>query len=526
MLTEGDVLEMPPLPDTAFMLAQMDDDSSQPNRRRRGSSRDINLTEDFNASQYLQNSNLNRKYDDDLALDIDDLDLGLDLGLDVVETGLDDRTMEIGLDAPQVNLEDVVGDSELDVFGKDDDRGRSASILDQDAGLRILDDDGDIDMAGADITFGIGEDTDMPLAPSGPIDRARISESPLSDIDPAQQLELEQEHTRNMSVFDDSEQVVERRPKQRQKKLKLLKADEDTQFSSAQIKANAENHPNILKKPDFLPRDPMLYALMEMQRTGGFVSNIIGDERSAGWAPELRGMLSLDAVLSTNENKRKRDSGIADMDLEELNAKSPRLELDLGDDDTLAIGTGGAQDATIVADDGTIVMAADQTAGMELPQFDEDEGFQAPQSREGSVVGSPRDNTFDVTRPPLVHPEDQGPVSQGTRHAVHLLRDQFGAEAEDNAELRQRAVVFQDLLPEQRTSKADATKMFFEILVLATKDAIKVEQTGGELGGDIKLRAKRGLWGAWAEREAGGEATEENTENPLGALPQQIEVGA
>lgn len=66
-------------------------------------------------------------------------------------------------------------------------------------------------------------------------------------------------------------------------------------------------------------------------------------------------------------------------------------------------------------------------------------------------------------------------------------------------------MLFQDLCPEATTSRADATKMFFETLVLATKDAIKVEQNADILGGEIKMRAKRGLWGAWAEEKAGGE---------------------
>ena len=51
--------------------------------------------------------------------------------------------------------------------------------------------------------------------------------------------------------------------------------------------------------------------------------------------------------------------------------------------------------------------------------------------------------------------------------------------------------------------------MFFEVLVLATKDAVKVDQKEGDLGGPIRIRAKRGLWGAWAEKEAGGEIAEE-----------------
>jgi cohesin complex subunit SCC1 len=47
--------------------------------------------------------------------------------------------------------------------------------------------------------------------------------------------------------------------------------------------------------------------------------------------------------------------------------------------------------------------------------------------------------------------------------------------------------------------------MFFEVLVLATKDAVKVEQSGSHLGGPLRIRGKRGLWGTWAETEAGGE---------------------
>jgi cohesin complex subunit SCC1 len=89
---------------------------------------------------------------------------------------------------------------------------------------------------------------------------------------------------------------------------------------------------------------------------------------------------------------------------------------------------------------------------------------------------------------------------------VHLLRERFGAGAEESeSERHSNSIVFQDMLPETRTSRADATKMFFEVLVLATKDAIKVEQPGTELGGPLRIRAKRGLWGQWAETAASGE---------------------
>lgn len=496
VLTEGDNLEMPPLPDASFLLSQMDDDNSALNRKRRAGSRDINLNEDFGNSQYLQSSILdNRKnFNDDLALE-DDLDLDLDLGFDIPDI---ERTVEIGLDAPAIGIEDAIDGSELNVFAKDGAaRGRSFSVADDDDGFRVVDDDGDINM-GDEMTFGIGED--MPLAPAAPLVRARISESPLSDVDPTFLAQVEAEET---TIFDETEVAIERRPAQRARKLRTLEADEETTIPNQVIKEQQNDHSKILRPQSFLPRDPMLYALMEMQRTGGFVSSVMRDERSAGWAPELRGMLSLDAILSSRDNKRKRDSGVADMDVDENAAKSPRLDLDLGYEETLGV-VALPQDDTPAPADGTIMQLEDDE-GFRV-NVDDDEGFVAPVSREGT----PANDTFDVTHAPLLHPEEQGPVSLGTKHAVHLLRETFGSEAAESTDKRKKAsVVFQDLLPEARTSKADATKMFFELLVLATKDAVKVEQKDGEVGGPIRVRGKRGLWGSWAEREAGGEIAED-----------------
>ena len=66
-------------------------------------------------------------------------------------------------------------------------------------------------------------------------------------------------------------------------------------------------------------------------------------------------------------------------------------------------------------------------------------------------------------------------------------------------------MLLQDIITESTKTKADATKMFFETLVLATKDAIKVEQAGGKVGLPIRVRAKRGLWGDWAAETTQGE---------------------
>ncbi|KAL5320355.1 hypothetical protein ACEPPN_011156 [Leptodophora sp. 'Broadleaf-Isolate-01'] len=514
VLTEGDNLEMPPMPDASFLFTQLDDDLHQ--RKRRAGSRDINLQEDYTGSQFLQNS-IENQNDEDLALEpMDDLDLGLDFGLDLDDFNPKavDRSIEIGRDAPAARApeDDLLSELDIQVPAKDnfDAGGRDESLnLDFGGGdfgmddtVRMADDDGDIDM----LNMGDGPDGTLAAAPL--IRPARISESPLSDIDEAFAAEVEAEHQANITsaLFQPEDEIEDTtimlNPAQRVRKQKVLRPDDETMIPNHQIKEQQEQHDKILRPQSFLPRDPELLALIEMQKNGSFVSNIMGEGRSAGWAPELRGMLSLAAVRRTGELKRKRDSGIADMESgdEQGPQKSPRL--DLGDEDDLAAGLGSAgldRENTVLAADGTMIeMAGDD--GFMMPNDDE---------HEPSAGLSPGPN-FDETTAPLVHPADSGPVSLGTKHAVHLLRDKFGPEAANSPDKRKKAsVLFQDLLPEATTSRADATKMFFEVLVLATKDAVKVEQAEALLGGPIRVRGKRGLWGDWAEREAGGEIAEE-----------------
>ncbi|KAL3419207.1 Cohesin subunit rad21 [Phlyctema vagabunda] len=502
VLTEGDNLEMPPMPDASILFSQLEDENMS--RKRRAGSRDINLQEDFNTSQFLQGSVENRNYEEELALEpMDDLDLGL-----VFEIGDDflpskgDESIEIGRDAPAARAveEDLLSEMDVQLPSKEADLGgdNEPSITfnfgNDDDELRLQDDDGDVEM------FNIGEQTDMSaLPPATVLGRERISESPLSDVD--ETIIAEHQHALDASIYEqveESEQSIYRRPAQRAKKV--LKVDNETTLGIKVIKDQQKNHDNILQPLSFLPRDPELLALMELQKNGGFVSNIMGDGRSADWAPELRGLLSLDSVRRTGDLKRKRDSGVADMGSDQEGArKSPRLELGEQEDELPIIGDAGlGQEETIIPADNTV---------MEVPG--EEEFMQMQDDDRVSAAPSPG-AAFDETTAPLIHPADNGPISLGTKHAVHLLRDQFGAEAANSPNKRKQAsVLFQDLLPEATTTRADATKMFFEVLVLATKDAVKIEQQEGLLGGPIRVRGKRGLWGDWAEREAGGEIAEE-----------------
>ncbi|KAJ4290668.1 sister chromatid cohesion protein 1 [Collariella sp. IMI 366227] len=510
-ITPYDNLDLLPPPSSEFLTSQLEEVTATPISSRKAAvrpahHRDINLQEDFNNSQFLHDT---LGDDEEMALaNVEDLALELDFGMDIDErpSKLMDKSVEMGRDAPAARPVEDDMLSELEV-GPSKDRHREDSLgldLDFRDGVHIADEEGDIQMADDGLEFHIGDESAMPGAAVPDMSRARISESPLSDIDEDFAKEVEIEYSRHMNTDmyepgDDATAATIQAP-QRQKKKKMLQPDDQTMLSTAQIKEQQSKRDNILKPQTFLPHDPYIVGLMDLHKNGGFVNNILFEGRSEGWAPELKGLLSLSSIRP-NDLKRKRDSGVADIDSEDEQAatKSPRLELP-EDETVLGLDISIAGNQSIAAD-GTVleIPAHEDTAVF----HDEDED-ERPGSR-GGVPSSTMPN-FDDTTMPIVHPAESGPVSIGTKHAVHILRDLFGADAATNAEKRKTtAVVFQELLPEKQTTKADATKMFFECLVLATKDAIKVEQPEGSLGGPIRVRGKRGLWGDWAEREAGGE---------------------
>ena len=321
---------------------------------------------------------------------------------------------------------------------------------------------------------------------SEPVARQR-SESVLSEPRASVERDLERSfHARESDLFTIEDESFHA-PQRATKKRKVLHADVNTQLRNEQIRQQQEDRSKILKPATFLPRDPVLLALMDMQKNGSFVSNILGDGLSKGWAPELRGVLSLEVVRGSGDLKRKRDSAVAGVVSSE--AASPVLEFHDAPEEMPAVEPEQSQ-----PDESEPLMRLSIHDG----QQQQDHGID-----QDDAVGSPAEN-FDETTMPILHPADDGPVSLGTKHAVHLLRDRLGgADAQGSPTKRlQGSVLFTDLCPERTTTRADATKMFFETLVLATKDAVKIEQPDqGEatLGGALRVRAKRGLWGDWAE---------------------------
>jgi cohesin complex subunit SCC1 len=403
------------------------------------------------------------------ALLLQDDDLYLDQGDN------DDLTLEVGRRAatPLTNARDeptILQDDDIHLdFGNDMPGIGEMTELPTTIGA---DNDVPMDDLQLETTLDIG---DLP-APAQERNTRRET-SLLSEPRASQEPELEQSFRPNeTTVYDETDDMIV--AAQRVKRRKVIQMDSQLEISSATIKQQQLDHSRITKEPQFLPRDPLLLQLLQMQKNGGFVSSIFSDGRSMGWAPELRGVLSVDVIRSSGDLKRKRDSGVADL---------------FSDEDEAQDKDGQDEEQQQFED--------------ELPQFNDDSGAVLPLNEDTTIgdfgPGSPIDApNFDDTTMPLLHPADAGPVSTGTKHAVHLLRERFGPEGAESQSHRQKnSVLLQDLVPEKRASRREATRMFFEVLVLATKDAVKVEQESkkGAIGEPIRIRAKRGLYGAWAE---------------------------
>ncbi|KAE8157467.1 Rec8 like protein-domain-containing protein [Aspergillus tamarii] len=450
--------------------------SFEPEGKRPGTSMDF-------GSQLFPDSSLRRSVSQEPARLEDHTLVDLDLGEDDTPLG-HDFSMEVGRDAPAPRPveEDLFSDA-----GKFNDVDLPLDLGEDDAPLDKM----DLANEGPQDTLLQADDTAMELGDDGELafdaeERrfGRDSESVLSEMPDADMEKLQQEQDEDQDrdeVEGEAEDDVAVQHSQRAKRRKVMtvELDKETDYKSHIIKGLQADRSTILKPTSFLPRDPVLLTLMDMQKNGDFVTNVLGGGRGRGWAPELRDLLSFDAIKKAGELKRKRDSGIADMDIEA--ATAPALEF-------------GEEEAIVPIDEGVgLDSTLHQRSDIEFPGDDHDHGLHLSDD-EG--MNHPLEDLDDT-----IQPADSGPVSVGTKHAVHILRDCLGESAVE----QKKSVKFQDLLPERKATKADATKMFFEVLVLATKDAVQVEQRPDTVGGPLKIRGKRALWGSWAEESANGE---------------------
>ncbi|KAB8230588.1 sister chromatid cohesion protein 1 [Aspergillus alliaceus] len=456
----------------------------EPEGKRPGTSMDF-------GSQLFPDSSLRRSVSQEPARLEDHTLVDLDLGEDDTPLG-HDFSMEVGRDAPAPRPveEDLFSDA-----GKFNDVDLPLDLGEDDAPLDKM----DLGNEGPQDTFLQADYTAMDLGDDGELAfdaeerrSERDSNTPLSvmpdeDMDKLQQEQDEDQEQDEGEGEAGDDTGVQHLQRAKRRKVMVTEFDSEIDYKAHIIKGLQADRSAILKPTSFLPRDPILLTLMNMQKNGDFVTNVLGEGRGRGWAPELRDLLSFDAIKKAGELKRKRDSGIADMDIEA--ATAPALEL------------GEEEEAILPVDEGVgLDPALHQRSEIEFPGDEEDQDLHLSDD-EG--MNHPLEDLDEA-----IQPADSGPVSLGTKHAVHILRDRLGEFSPE----QKKSVKFQDILPERKASKADATKMFFEVLVLATKDAVQVEQRPDTVGGPLKIRGKRALWGSWAEESANGEVGNQSSQ--------------
>lgn len=453
----------------------------EPEGKHPGSSMDF-------GSQLLPDTGLRRSASQEPARLEDHTLVDLDLGEDETPLG-HDFSMEVGRDAPAPRPveEDLFSDGGKfnDVDNLQLDLGEDDAPLDK---MDLGDDALPHNLLQTDDAMDLGDDHDEPALNDDEIERESVltemANEELDHLEQSQAFQLDE----NVEVEED-DAVTAKHDQQQQpskrRKVVLMPLDKETDQKVKDVREQYLTREEIMKPSSWLPRDPVLLTLMNMQKNGDFVSNVLGAGRGRGWAPELRDLLSFDTIRKAGELKRKRDSGIADMDVDA--ATAPALEL--GEEEAIVpVDEGVGLDSTLL-----------QRSEIEFPGDEED---QALRLSDDEGMNQPLEGIDDTVV------ADSGPVSIGTKHAVHILRERLGESAAE----QKKSVKFQDLLPEKKASKADATKMFFEVLVLATKDAVQVEQRPETVGGPLKIRGKRALWGSWAEEGASGEAEQQPVE--------------
>ena len=243
MITDLDLLA--PMPDPSLLLSQpLDGELTFGNT----------TLPDWDASQFLSNSVEQPRHEEMELQDMDDLeiDLGEDLGPEV----------EIGRDAPSELPRDndfetdlKLGDDELDL---ELDLGEGITDLPAAGGTELN--------IGGDTIMG-GMDTELPLPlPEDDVPQLTREDSPLSELDADEETRLAQEVTDQDPTMVEPEQEEESIHQARAKRRKVITQDAETMISTAQLRDQQANREKILKQASFLPRDPLLMALLNMQR--------------------------------------------------------------------------------------------------------------------------------------------------------------------------------------------------------------------------------------------------------------------
>lgn len=407
---------------------------------------------------------------DDFA-DEEDLDLGLDFGLEEdrlatlpEEAGdVTEGQIEIGLEAPQVerSLGDELGMDESMGLDLDDDMGFPAS---PDANLELVAPESpatpthDADILGENVSVAI----DFDHADEAVTERSIVGDD---------------EHARAaQAAVDKAAMPPPRRTRTATKRRAQVDDITEIRTSNSQI---IENRKTIIKEHSALPADPKDFALFTLSHDANkFVNSLY---HPIQLHPEISRLVNPEFVSQMMKRKRSLTDISSPETAKAARTTSPEPELDdeenRFEDTQFDIDVGGEGFADTA---GTDIQQA------ESPRFEGDfDELDLPhvtlvQDEEGAEEEDVEEETGSVTAAAAA-----SGISRNTIKAVSLLRENLKHERD--------SAFFGTMLGTAPT-KSTKVKMFFEMLVLATKDAVKLEQQVPF--GDITVAAKNGLFGS------------------------------
>ncbi|PWN87510.1 hypothetical protein FA10DRAFT_269462 [Acaromyces ingoldii] len=369
---------------------------------------------------------------------------------------------------------------------------------------------------GADITAGFDDDTLMDLGGEGGLDlglegldrpRQTTPQPRDSDTNLAEQLTPR-------TAAKVREAIVRREEQGLKSKRSRHLVDARTELSPDETALDLIT--SMQGANEYLPKSAAYMQLLSMYKAPS--KNLVSGGPFGIIAPQLQELFVLDAdamrksrrrrlaeEADERHNKRQRTGVSEDDNLSEVGRRAATeddvaLGFDLGFDDTTDLGAFGGIDAGagdvpyfdipaegLAADDGLRRSMRHLEKGRlsSVRQMSQEtEGRLSPL---GSLSrsGTPSSNLLGIDEEDARHDEDG--FSNNTRRAAETFREAFLAAADEE---EGEAASFEQLTA--ASGRREAAGLFFETLVLGTKDLISVQQT--DAYGDLSIRPKDSFW--------------------------------
>lgn len=430
---------------------------------------------------------------------------GVDLGLNLEEW---DESMEIGRDAQRSRSKSTA----LSM--------RGSSVMRDDHAPMDTDNFGvEDDFNPVDLDLGLNDLPELTSDGPAPPEAAATEEEP-RHVREASTLSTpppESPRLANLTI-DVSPRTAKRiaeAQQHRPKRVRVVRADEELELADDEFAPPKDEDSEILGVERFIPADPEAVRLRDIidDPAAHFLPTIKVDDETVifagpnGLAPELAELFTFPVnVLRRNRepeperpNKRARSltselSELEDDPMEEARRQSrlpseAGFEPDFGGgfDNDMSFDFGGLASPPPIEGDKIRAPSLAPSIAQSIAQSVRSARLAGEEGECKLMIFDPRVSASQMTSGSEETQRDAGGVSKSTGMAMGLLRAEIEAiEAED------KSVSFDEL--SRGASKRAASTGFFELLVLATRDCVKLEQK--KPFADIHIRAKDRLWEA------------------------------